>query len=304
MFVFIRLYSSCENLLNGVLFTPNFEFTWVELCDLTGFVVFKWLLTKMILKEKIEKQFSKNSCNYEDNAKVQKYFTDQFFHFFKTNILYCPLKILEIGCGTGFLTEKLVKAYEESEFLVTDISPSMVDFCKSKFQNKKISYLACDGESICLNTKFDLICSSLTFQWFVHLNGAILHLLNLLNEDGVLAFSFFDRDSFPEWREICHKLNYPFTGNRLPCSCEVDDFLRSKAMDYQLDRSSLTVCYPGSLSFFQSLKKIGAAARLDETLRTSPVAFKNFLLSWDTYCKKNIPITYNVTSIIITRKKC
>ena len=35
-------------------------------------------------------------------------------------------KILEIGCGTGFLTQHLLERYPDADFLITDLAPEMV----------------------------------------------------------------------------------------------------------------------------------------------------------------------------------
>ena len=56
----------------------------------------------MIDKNLVHKRFAKNLENYNENAKIQKRMAERLLAFVKNR---SPKKILEIGCGTGFLTK-------------------------------------------------------------------------------------------------------------------------------------------------------------------------------------------------------
>ena len=60
----------------------------------------------MINKELMRDRFAKNLDSYNDNAKVQKRMAEKLITMVKNK---APQKILEIGCGTGFLTELINK---------------------------------------------------------------------------------------------------------------------------------------------------------------------------------------------------
>ena len=65
-------------------------------------------------KDLIKKRFSKNLKTYNENAKVQKRMAEKLIQLCKKNNYK---KILEIGCGTGFLTECICAKlkFEEAE---------------------------------------------------------------------------------------------------------------------------------------------------------------------------------------------
>ena len=69
-------------------------------------------------KELVKQQFSKNLTNYEENAVVQMIMAEKL-----VNLL--PKKeyknILEIGCGTGFLTKLLNKNIKFDTYTTIDI---------------------------------------------------------------------------------------------------------------------------------------------------------------------------------------
>src|SRR3546814_19422510 len=60
-----------------------------------------------------------------------------------------------------------------------------------------------DGEWPCFEGQwFDLIISSLAFQWFDNLTGALERLYALLRPGGSILFSTMAARSFAEWRAV------------------------------------------------------------------------------------------------------
>jgi malonyl-CoA O-methyltransferase len=83
--------------------------------------------------------------------------------------------------------------------VITDLAPEMVARCRAAVGQGR--YLAMDGEHPCFDgPRFDLICSSLAFQWFDDLPAAIARLCALLRPGGALAFATMAEGSFAEWR--------------------------------------------------------------------------------------------------------
>ena len=115
-------------------------------------------------KQHIERSFGKNCESYHRQATLQKNIAQNLAEFLpkKDNI-----KILEIGCGTGFLTEKLNQLYPKSQFVISDVSYDMIAFCRQRFIGyNNMNFQTLDGDHINLDTEFDLIVSSMCVQWF------------------------------------------------------------------------------------------------------------------------------------------
>ncbi|MBD3276914.1 MAG: methyltransferase domain-containing protein [Candidatus Aegiribacteria sp.] len=76
--------------------------------------------------------------------------------------------ILEIGCGTGILTGKLLNRFPEASVTALDISPDMVMQCRKRLKDSAgISFRVMDGESLCqIRRKYHLVASSCAVQWF------------------------------------------------------------------------------------------------------------------------------------------
>lgn len=160
----------------------------------------------MINKELMRDRFAKNLDSYNDNAKVQKRMAEKLITMVKNK---APQKILEIGCGTGFLTKLINNNLTYNQSVAIDI----VADCESYIKNidPNITFINDDIEKfIQTNTeKFDLIISNASLQWVDNFESTIKTLKTFLNQNGELIFSTFGKENF---REIYHilgtSLNY------------------------------------------------------------------------------------------------
>lgn len=111
-----------------------------------------------------------------------------------------PLRILEIGCGTGLLTRHLQASFPDAEIVASDISSDMIEVAQKR-GDIGAHFLVMDGEAPAFDAPwFDLIVSSLAFQWFSDLPTALDRLLGLLRPGGSLMFATMAQRSFHEWR--------------------------------------------------------------------------------------------------------
>ena len=160
----------------------------------------------MINKELMRDRFAKNLKNYDKNAKIQKRMAERLMSFISNK---SPKNILEIGCGTGFLT-KLIKENLNYEKLTTI---DIVEECESYINNidSDIEFIANDIEEFLkINTNnYDLIISNASLQWVENFEEVIISLKKILTPKGELIFSTFGPENF---REIYHvigtTLNY------------------------------------------------------------------------------------------------
>lgn len=113
--------------------------------------------------------------------------------------------ILEIGCGTGILTEKLLDHYPESDVTVLDISPDMIDRCRLKLgPSGRLSFMVADAEEYCRwQKRYDMVVSSCSIQWFHDRNGLTDRLQNMLPSRGSCLMAIPVRGMLHELMESC-----------------------------------------------------------------------------------------------------
>ncbi len=137
---------------------------------------------------------------YEGAADVQRAMAETLAGRIAGTALPPHPRILELGCGTGFLTRALAAAIGPACWTVSDIAPAMIERARVAL-NLDADYRVIDGEAVdpALG-HFDLIASNMAFQWFADLSGGIARLADRLAPGGLLAFSTMAAGSFAEWR--------------------------------------------------------------------------------------------------------
>lgn len=170
-----------------------------------------------------------------------------------------PKRILEVGCGTGFLTGHLRRLYPAARIVATDIAPGMLEQAQARFRNDPdITCHVMDAEQPDLTGPFDLICSSMAAQWFVMRRETIGRLAALLSPGGVLALSTLCKNSFARWRDH-------YTALGLPCPMPTYPDLATLGQEWPLTGTgawtgeTLIDVPHSALTFVRELRAIGAA---------------------------------------------
>lgn len=155
-------------------------------------------------KRLVRRAFSAAAPSYDRAAEVQRQVAGRVAAW----VLETPpppgASVLEIGCGTGLLTEHLVEGLQGRRLLATDLSEAMLERCKVRVGGHEgVTFAVMDGEHPTLGSqRFDRIVSSLAFQWFEDLEAALLRLRGALAPGGRIQFSTVGRDTFHEWRGL------------------------------------------------------------------------------------------------------
>jgi malonyl-CoA O-methyltransferase len=124
------------------------------------------------ISDLVADNFSKDPEYYDRAAKAQREAAETLADAIRSATAAAPpARILEIGCGTGFLTGKLAEMFPDAEIAATDISPAMLAFCERAFGKRKdknaarIDFVLDDISKTRLREPFDLVASSFAFQW-------------------------------------------------------------------------------------------------------------------------------------------
>jgi malonyl-CoA O-methyltransferase len=205
-------------------------------------------------KDKVKRAFGRAALTYDDHAYVQKIASEKLIRL--TESLPYPKHVLEIGCGTGYLTSKLLSLYQEVPYLATDISEDMIRHCKEKYLHyiPRLNFQVQDGEKVDFAFSFDWIISSFAFQWF---EKQLESIQTLYQNSQYLIFTTLLEGTFQEWKELCNKFNLP---DKVLCFINEEDFLtKMRSLNPQyLSIETEKEFYPTPLSFLTRLRNIGA----------------------------------------------
>ncbi len=74
-------------------------------------------------------------------------------------------KVLDLGCGTGNITKKVLERFPEAEVTCLDISDKMIEIAKEKLSEyDNINYIIGDFTVVDIEDKYDAIISSLALH--------------------------------------------------------------------------------------------------------------------------------------------
>lgn len=208
-------------------------------------------------KQRISDAFGAAADHYEDHAGPQRLAATLVADLAQRQRPHGVERILEIGCGTGFLTRDIHARWPEAELVATDLSPGMLERAASDGRVAG-TFMTMDGEAPSFEGPwFDLILSSLAFQWFDDLERAIARLVGLLRPGGSLLFSTMGQGSFARWRAAHEACGLMAGVPAYPALEDVRTMLAPFGDAFAFDESYALDC-GGARGLIAHLKGIGA----------------------------------------------
>jgi SAM-dependent methyltransferase len=197
---------------------------------------------------------------YHNNALLQKKIANDLFYctinHLKINNNYNLNHILDIGCGTGFLTKAFANHFNNSCIIGVDNSQPMIDFANN-FTKKECAYnnvrfLNCDYNFI--EQEFDLIISSFAMQWFENLE----QFFDVISKrTRLFAFAMPVNTSFLNIQSVClyNNLKNPF--QPLP-SFETMNYILNRYKKFNYYSYVYSQKFDNISSLLKHLNQIGA----------------------------------------------
>ncbi|GAB1393189.1 hypothetical protein MASR1M60_13520 [Rhodocyclaceae bacterium] len=217
--------------------------------------------------ERVAARFDAAAGSYDAHSPAQRHAAQRLVEHLVPLGLPPRPRILEIGCGTGHLTERLVRHFPGATIRATDIAPAMVAACQSRLgANPHLRFEVMDGRRPASADfyerrparphAFDLICGNLVAQWFDDLPGACARLAACLLPGGTLLLSLPGGETFREWKAA--HTRHGFTAGTLPlptpqaCYAALPPGNNRVDSEYWIDRPA------DGLTFLRGLRAIGA----------------------------------------------
>ena len=163
-------------------------------------------MNKKIDKEQVRRRFAKHLEAYDSLAVVQQQIAATLAGYFS---VYAPARfgtVLEVGCGTGFLTRELVKIGGMEKLYLNDLVPEALPALEKRLGEEgcfvQVGLLPGDAEQIDIPQEADLIASASAMQWFEDLDGFLAKTAAALKPGGWLVFNLFGPENLRQVREL------------------------------------------------------------------------------------------------------
>ena len=228
------------------------------------------MITTAIDKHKIKLSFSRAALRYDIFASFQKQAARELVN--KLSAISCQpsaMKILDVGCGTGFLTYGMADALPEANIFGCDISHAMIKVASCKLQaarDKKMRLLTADGGALPYKDGiFDRVASNLTYQWIHDIKTAFSEAYRVLRPEGVFIFSVLGPETLKELRHCYIEAKARFNRNGLPPFIVfLDKQMLQSALEnagfkkISIKKANIIKAYPDMLALLRAMKSIGA----------------------------------------------
>lgn len=206
-------------------------------------------------------------------------------------------RVLEIGCGTGFLTQALAEAGVGGEWLVTDLAPDMLERCRARLGgSSRHRFAVLDGEhGTPEGAPFDLICSSLALQWFEDAPAALARMAGWLAPGGHGLVTTLGPGSFAEWRAAHEALGLEAgTPSFAPAAAFAGLDPEAPAVENRIEH------HASARAFLHAVKAIGAGTAQPGHRPLSPRALRGVM---DAFERNGGKVTYEVVTCHFRRAR-
>ena len=240
-------------------------------------------------KELIKKRFGKKLGQYNENARIQKKMAEKLIKMLSSD--YECSDILEIGCGTGLLTEYSVNNLSYKTYTAIDIVPDCEKYIKEI--NSQIEFISDDIEKYIVsdNKKYDLIISNAAFQWIDNVTAFVDKLAEKLNNDGILLFSLFGTENF---REIFY-----VTGKTLPYLSKKEYEEKLEKYNPLIEEEAWVMAFKTPQEVLRHIQNTGVNALSSEVWTKRDLI--NFEKEYNCFCANRPTLTYNPLYIKIQK---
>lgn len=251
----------------------------------------------MTRAERIRSAFAA-APDYDANARVQREVATALAARVAALDLPEAPRVLEIGCGTGFLTQALVEAGIGGDWLVTDIAPAMVERCRARLgaDRAALRFAVLDGErGEPQGGPFDLVCSSLAAQWFEDAPAALARMAGRLAPGGHLVVTTLGPRSFHEWR-AAHAAEGLVAGT--PAFAPVEAFAALPGVEVTVEDH--VERHADARAFLRAVKAIGAGTASPAHRPLAPADLRRVM---DRFDRGGCNVTYEVVTCHLHRAR-
>lgn len=249
-------------------------------------------------KNIISGNFSRCIPDYNAHAHVQKIMAQKLENLIFDNFNFKEDGILEAGCGTGFLTEILLK---RKKMNITAVDIADCFSCMKELStayNTEINFVRNDIEEFIKVTRdtYSAFFSNAAFQWMHDMPSLFQNISAHLTTNGILAFSTFGPDNLFQLRNLTKiGLHYLSKG-------EIAEQLSDNYKIIHISEETQTIYFDTPFEVLKHFKETGTNYAKEKIMSKSEI--EKFVYDYEAAFSENdkFPLTYNPMYFVAEKK--
>jgi malonyl-CoA O-methyltransferase len=253
-------------------------------------------------KARIKRSFAAASDTYDSVAELQRTVGRELLQAIDTTHLKGTL--LDLGCGTGFLTGELLARSRYESMIALDIALPMLQAAQGKLVDQpNINYICADAEHLPLGgQRIDAVLSNLALQWCRNLDAVFTDIKRVLKPEGQLVFSTFGPQTLHELKSAWATVDHYSHVNEFYSEAQLKHFLLQAGFKNSQLKSTVYISrYQSVWTLMQELKHLGAqhvVAGRNKKI-TTQTAMQKMITAYEKHkVNDQIPATFEVISVI------
>ncbi|MFZ0219121.1 MAG: malonyl-ACP O-methyltransferase BioC [Candidatus Aquirickettsiella sp.] len=250
----------------------------------------------------IAQRFTKAAKTYDEVAVLQQRVGESLLERLQ-GIRCKPQTILDLGCGTGYFSSFLKKAYPTAKIIGLDKSNGMLlqaQVKEKKYRLTDTHWVAGDAEHLPFNDhSFELVYSNLMLHWSNDFSKSLNEIRRILTPGGLLLFSMVGPDTLQELRYCWAAIDeHPHVHLFVDMHDRGDNLLQASFIDPVMDVEYFTLLYSEALDLMKELKKLGVQNLAKNRQRglTSKGGLKKLIQVYEGFRNKagKLPATWEI----------
>ncbi|MFO7821313.1 MAG: methyltransferase domain-containing protein [Lentisphaeria bacterium] len=215
------------------------------------------------LKRHAKARFRAAAATYDTQPGVQPLVADKVEAMVATALgraAVDDLRILEIGCGTGTLTARLVERYPNAAITAVDVAETMVEQARRRLGNRgNVIWQAADAQHLEVRGKFSLVVSSSALHWLQPLPQVLTRLVASLRPGGEFVCGLMVRGTLEELHALRNEVApRKRLRRKMPEPDKVKAAIAASGLDVVDSHvEKLVVDYPSAAEFLRTLNRQG-----------------------------------------------
>ena len=249
--------------------------------------------------EHVAHAFSKAATTYDAAATLQVQVADALAQRFM------PVshgRVLDFGCGTGYLCQKLQQNTHVKHITGVDIAPAMLEIAQQKWQHThtpNTQWLLTDGQTMNLQPDaFDMVVSSLAIQWCRDLRGLFANIAQGLKPNGHLFMATLGPHSMHELRTAWQQVDDFQHVNEFVANAELIQELSPHFEQIVIHQETIQLTFATVTQLVKNLKQLGVSNHTQGARRglTTVRQFRAMQMAYEAWRDEQglLPLTYEV----------